>query len=1813
MKKNKKGFGLVSAIIITMVIVTFLLALLTAASMGIAELRNHMSEMQASLKSKCALEFAKAYYLNADVNVDSDFSEYLIINYSSANDSRSTYDVPASIEREKASEVNSVSDVLFEEKRQSLSCSVVEAIYIPSENDSMSGKLKLTAYTKYDGMSLNIETASKISCTFNVSVKTIGRSDEITYRFDEIETFDVVNSIDADDDRYRYVTIHVKPAVGSDLAPYIYAWTGSNKKICTWVPPVYRTTTINGNKYYDYSESKNTAGPTAAMEYEGNGWYRYTVKFDTWSDFGKKLDKSSSGKFSVVIAEKGSVKNVPQSMYAKVNNNTVETPPAREDTQTFDIFDLPVSTLKRSDVYITLNSEYFYNPSNYDGYLDSLTNAEMKELLDKSYTAYVEDNYVNVNARIAGVSDDTLPLTLGYTVNGENKSAKMVYQGYGWYKLIIKGGSPTSFSLQYSGSGSQKKTNAVANPNTHELYLVSGKSADYNLRAFQTEGAANEYLVNTLYDKYAADYSTVNIKIPSADSSTTVAVQADYTSSGNPSGSEDTLKMTVYFEAPTGWGLSSSNMPKIVSVDAALGVSGDYEAAMEYCAEDIYSYTFEYSESKPMPSQIYFSNNGVNNILYKTVNISVSDQCADLIYKVNKYEFSTVSKISIYYLLDPATASGGWYKWNGTLQTTNGKFIYAAVANMSTYNNLTLQVKYSYSGNTYSVDMTPSITTNNTRTFKYYYAIIPPTVSEYTVYYKTKSGKSEEMKLDYTGEDRIYYLYQNNFGKDKNAPFGGISPSTVNAGSLSTTTTVTLKKVGSGATVQKTNSEKSAVIKTAQSSAAMTATLIDNVIAEDFKRIYFYASSTIFSQWENIKAYVYNTENDEWTTWANSPRLRSSGGLYYIDIPEKYYYVIFRNGDGSKQTPTLTVSGKEREYIACAYDSGEAYCTKLTYRTVYFIGASSYGNNNNTVYAYYWNKDKAAVKWSGAAMTKCKSGVYKFQVPVSMKNIIFNNGSSQTSDLVIPATSSANAYDLTKKRWTFYNAPVTNYLASANSYDEKTQKCTTVANMIINSGYKKQYYDVKSGIGSYGTIDGDRRGTTKAEDLYDWYTYKIPANGVYSVKFVISKGSAKYATVAMSNLYSDVYVNVNSYNSSKTSGLIDDISLYTINPERENMATGTVIYFNNVAGWSNPNIKYGDINGEYTEQLKNNAQDNIWYYEIPVNCTYFTFISGDGTQATGRYSITNGINYYNNGGDPPGVFKTQKDKLLDAINNAVGVLNTCGLYQISTDNEYFVSEKNPPQYMEVLAQKIKDAQVIYEKGYALTSSGTADFNRTAQAASELTSLSSVTQSLYKQIKKARIYIDGYPESKSRPSEYVVDALSQKLIRGAHDAAVGLYGDSYSTVDAACRAIKAAGDKLEKYLSNIQLNLQKCVVLVLQNNAGWNTDTGKIYIDIDGASTELDLLSGNGYYTYLYKYSGDIQNNKSILFKYTGNNSSGGVTTSIGSNLLPNLSDNYDGQTWVYNNETGEWNRSTAGDTYVVASDSISEEEVGNAYIKKSDGVEKFKVYFKYDTTVSFGKYTDSKGKVRYDKYTYVIYSGEYNISDTYNSTSVDFFTVNAMKYFSDPKNFGFEITGENNNSSEDIGLTAGGKLKSASYYNDDEYVDQNVNILIGGTQKEIYGNNSDVYKVNAISAENGKFTDIDLWADSVNFRWVTGDGFVFEQGAHIGLYSDKVSIAAESIGYHSESGSDFTVGEGEKYNYLVVKNNIVITDLDDEVSKFTIKTGTYKFYGKINLLDYYLWKNNAPGLISLSTSSDITTINQSKTTFSNLEGGMYDN
>lgn len=148
-------------------------------------------------------------------------------------------------------------------------------------------------------------------------------------------------------------------------------------------------------------------------------------------------------------------------------------------------------------------------------------------------------------------------------------------------------------------------------------------------------------------------------------------------------------------------------------------------------------------------------------------------------------------------------------------------------------------------------------------------------------------------------------------------------------------------------------------------------------------------------------------------------------------------------------------------------------------RTVYFYNSNGWKNVN--IYSWYTQGSEITSSWPGDAMTKVSEHLYSYVLPGDAENVIFNNGSTQTADLLLPAISTnQNMYDYASGIWKAYS-------------DEETRGSFYLFGYINGRDYACE--EDASNMGEYQFVNGnlevcfeqDSYVAVKSENNAKWY------------------------------------------------------------------------------------------------------------------------------------------------------------------------------------------------------------------------------------------------------------------------------------------------------------------------------------------------------------------------------------------------------------------------------------------------------------------------------------------------------------------------------------------------------------------------------------------------------------------------------------------------------------------------------------------------------------------------------------------------------
>ena len=204
----------------------------------------------------------------------------------------------------------------------------------------------------------------------------------------------------------------------------------------------------------------------------------------------------------------------------------------------------------------------------------------------------------------------------------------------------------------------------------------------------------------------------------------------------------------------------------------------------------------------------------------------------------------------------------------------------------------------------------------------------------------------------------------------------------------------------------------------------------DTITAET---LWFYPNSNWRQASARFAMYLFNDSENAWVS------LTSEGnGFYKGDVPDgSWSHVIFcrmspsaqaNNWDNKwNQTANLNPRGSENCFTMTFDDSvwdGDfgSWCVYGD-KTVFAVDQAGWGRIN----IYYWRNDGSKnAEWPGEAMTSCGNGVYTFDVPCNVTNIIFNDGVNNSGR----QTGTITGGIIDGASWTVYNDNSTSYSAT---------------------------------------------------------------------------------------------------------------------------------------------------------------------------------------------------------------------------------------------------------------------------------------------------------------------------------------------------------------------------------------------------------------------------------------------------------------------------------------------------------------------------------------------------------------------------------------------------------------------------------------------------------------------------------------------------------------------------------------------------------------------------------------------------------------
>ena len=167
----------------------------------------------------------------------------------------------------------------------------------------------------------------------------------------------------------------------------------------------------------------------------------------------------------------------------------------------------------------------------------------------------------------------------------------------------------------------------------------------------------------------------------------------------------------------------------------------------------------------------------------------------------------------------------------------------------------------------------------------------------------------------------------------------------------------------------------------------------DNIVVTEGK---VYYKNT--EKWSNVYAYYWSKEDEQMCQWPGKAMTNIEENIYSVKLPAGCEYIIFNNGDQLK-TLEISLAGAGK-----LYNNGAWSDYVEPENTIDYVGNIFFKNTHNwsNVYIYYWSEaDEHMTVWPGEEMSYLGEGVYGYTVPEDAENVIFTDGSLQTSDILL--------------------------------------------------------------------------------------------------------------------------------------------------------------------------------------------------------------------------------------------------------------------------------------------------------------------------------------------------------------------------------------------------------------------------------------------------------------------------------------------------------------------------------------------------------------------------------------------------------------------------------------------------------------------------------------------------------------------------------------------------------------------------------------------------------------------------------------------
>lgn len=780
---------------------------------------------------------------------------------------------------------------------------------------------------------------------------------------------------------------------------------------------------------------------------------------------------------------------------------------------------------------------------------------------------------------------------------------------------------------------------------------------------------------------------------------------------------------------------------------------------------------------------------------------------------------------------------------------------------------------------------------------------------------------------------------------------------------------------------------------------------------------------------------------------------------------------------------------------------------------------------NKTPYGYFWDQKNQAIgaSFPGAPLLKYEDTEYYYAiVDNNVKGLTIcsdGSGSKIGGNIMLTSTEVQDPHTKTVKPYILISSsnhssfnghkdisspslPVVKVVVPMIEADDMTGNDLEMAfvggNKVraINKSYVETYgenvkenqnHSLKLNNGNkFGGNGGNggsmnRVGDSQLSPYYDWYEFKIPvdqlANYTFEIKGLKSASDTTY-TEQISNVHGDVWLSLNGTHTD--SGRYDDISVYTFDPEKNQMeyvydtttqktVEKTRIYFNMPSGWSNAKVTASGVGIEETHLFTNRMTSysanpsavNYYFVDVDIDKPFLTFSVTDDSSKTVLYktslqggdtvlfdpNLNGGNGGWNDYISPQTLLKREflKAQTIYYGSVIIGKYDDDGYVADNGSNTYNYAGRLYEQYKQFTrfdASDRPDSTISLQKIYDRNNEDA--YVRYA----DLHSWVVAYQNLYNAMSSAKMYIAKpitggvhpssstgvYPEYKNRTGTQEYDDTSITALKTKLQSSENTYLSSSADITAINKSTKA----LKAAISNVKVKSEGSITVIFYDAQEAVKNGAKVqikYTKSDGSTVTEYVTSRNPENFPIIKISDTSIKDVDFIVN--------GTARGVKKNLMA------ENTTWVFMDQRDNpyWSENTTCDYVLFTTDSFEQSSSTETYTvtmtHETDpvtGIEKSTyrdtvLYFNYDTDV-----TRAGGD------SYHIKAGAYVFTDTdtKNLTSpfyggtFDLYSDRSKDYFTNPVNYG-EIPGASDASAlgwvDSLGALSGAIKSTANSVN----------------------------------------------------------------------------------------------------------------------------------------------------------------------------------